>query len=475
MMLLNHNKALSRDSDNDRTENKYSRSDSAEKQFDKMTRTPVTKLVLTLSVPTIISMLVSNIYNIADTYFVSSISTSASGAVGIVFALMAIIQAFGFMIGHGSGSLVSLSLGERNVERAKKLASSAFFAALVCSGTIAVLGEIFITPLMYLLGSTDTILPYATQYARYILAAAPLMCVSFVMNNILRYEGKAAFAMIGITFGGLLNVALDPLFIFGLKMGVAGAGLATALSQIVGSGMLLSLFLTVKTQSRFHIRYISRNTSDYLKIFRTGMPSLLRQGLNSIAAMLLNNASSVYGDAAVAAMSIVGRVSFVVFAFGIGIGQGLQPVSSFNYGAKLYSRVRKAYIFTLCYGTAVCSVLSTAVLFASDFVIRQFRDDPEVLAIGAPALRAQCVAMIVCMIMQCTNMLYQSIGKSGPATALASLRNGICFIPLIVILPRFFGVDGIIFAQPCADFLAAGISLPFALHFIRTLPPDGNA
>ena len=191
--------------------------------------------------------------------------------------------------------------------------------------------------------------------------------------------------------------------------------------------------------------------------------------------MLLNNASSVYGDAAVAAMSIVGRVSFVVFAFGIGIGQGLQPVSSFNYGAKLYSRVRKAYIFTLCYGTAVCSVLSTAVLFASDFVIRQFRDDPEVLAIGAPALRAQCVAMIVCMIMQCTNMLYQSIGKSGPATALASLRNGICFIPLIVILPRFFGVDGIIFAQPCADFLAAGISLPFALHFIRTLPPDGNA
>ena len=447
-------------------------SEKAEQQFIKMTQTPVTHLVLSLSVPTVISMLVSNIYNIADTYFGSSIGTSASGAVGIVFALMAIIQAFGFMIGHGSGSLVSLSLGAKDVERAKKIASSAFFAALIISGTIAVLGEIFITPLMYLLGSTDTILPYATEYARYILAAAPLMSVSFVMNNILRYEGKAAFAMIGITFGGLLNVALDPLFIFVLKMGVAGAGLATALSQVVSSGLLLSMFLLGKTQSKFSVKYISKKAADYLKICKTGMPSLLRQGLNSIAAMLLNNAAAVYGDAAVAAMSIVGRVSFVVFAFGIGIGQGLQPVSSFNYGAKLYARVRKAYVFTLCYGTAVCAALSTALLFASDFVIKQFRDDPEVIAIGTPALRAQCIAMVVCMLLQCTNMLYQSIGKSGIATVLASLRSGICFIPMILLLPRLLGVDGIIWAQPAADFIAAAISLPFALRFIIQLPSD---
>lgn len=453
---------------------KTTQAEKAERQYKKMTQTPVTKLVLMLSVPTIISMLVSNIYNIADTYFVSSIGTSASGAVGIVFALQAIIQAFGFMIGHGTGSLVSLSLGGKDVERAKKLASSAFFAALVISGIIAVLGEIFITPLMYLLGSTHTILPYATAYARYILAAAPLMCVSFVMNNILRYEGKAAFAMIGITFGGLLNVALDPLFIFVLKMGIAGAGLATALSQIVGAGLLLSMFLTGKTQSKFSAKYISKDISDYLKIFRTGTPSLLRQGLNSIAAMLLNNASAVYGDAAVAAMSIVGRVSFVVFAFGIGIGQGLQPVSSFNYGAKLYSRVRKGFIFTLCYGTGVCTALSAVVYVAAGFIVRQFRDDPQVIAIGTPALKAQCVAMTVGMIMQCTNMLYQSIGKSREATILASLRNGLCFIPLILLLPAFFGLKGIIFTQPCADFLATAVSLPFALHFIRSLPPDGE-
>ena len=453
---------------------KANASEKAEKQFRKMTQTPVTRLILTLSVPTVISMLVSNIYNIADTYFVSSISTSASGAVGIVFALMAIIQAFGFMIGHGSGSLVSLSLGGKDVERARTIASSAFFAALVFSGTIAVLGEIFITPLMYLLGSTDTILPYATAYARYILAAAPLMCVSFVMNNILRYEGKAAFAMIGITFGGLLNVALDPLFIFVLKMGVAGAGLATALSQIISSGLLLSMFLSGKTQSKLHPKYISGKWRDYLKICRTGAPSLLRQGLNSISAMLLNNAAGVYGDAAVAAMSIVGRVSFVVFAFGIGIGQGMQPVSSFNYGAKLYSRVRRGFLFTICYGTAVCAALSAAVFFAAEFIVVKFRNDPEVIAIGVPALKAQCVAMLVCMLFQCTNMLYQSIGKAGTATVLASLRNGLCFIPLILLLPRFFGVNGIIYAQPCADFIAAAVSSPFILHFIRSLPPDGD-
>ena len=453
---------------------KTHQAETTEQQFKKMTQTPVTRLVVSLSVPTIVSMLVSNIYNIADTYFVSSIGTSASGAVGIVFALIAIIQAFCFMIGHGAGSLVSLSLGAKDVERAKRIASSAFFAALIISGTIAVLGEIFITPLMYLLGSTRTILPYATQYARYILASAPLMSVSFVMNNILRYEGKAAFAMIGITFGGLLNVALDPLFIFVLDMGVAGAGLATALSQIVGSGLLLSMFLAGKTQSKFSPQYVSGRISDYLKIFRTGTPSLLRQGLNSISAMLLNNASAVYGDAAVAAMSIVGRVSFVVFAVGIGIGQGLQPVSSFNYGAKLYSRVRKGFIFTIFYSTAVCTVLSTAVFLAADFVVRQFRDDPEVIGIGTPALKAQCIAMVVSMLFQCTNMLYQSIGKSGTATVLASLRNGVCFIPLILLLPRLAGINGIIVAQPCADFLTAAISIPFATHFIRTLPPDGK-
>lgn len=444
----------------------------SDEQYKKMTETPVEHLILRMSAPTVVSMLVTNIYNLADTYFVSNIGTSASGAVGIVFALMSILQAVGFMMGHGSGSLISMKLGSKDVNSAKRLASTAFFTALILGVIIALLGLVFLNPLMYLLGSTDTILPYASSYARFILAAAPMMVVGFVMNNILRYEGKAAFAMIGLTFGGVLNMALDPLFIFGMNMGIDGAGLATAISQTVSSIILLSMFLRGKTQSEFNIKYISKNPYEYLKIFRTGLPSMLRQGLNSIAAMMLNNAAAVYGDAAVAAMSIVGRVSFIIFAVGIGIGQGLQPVSSFNYGAGLYSRVRKAYFFTVAYGTSVCTVLSAIGLFAADVIVRQFRDDPQVIAIGVPALRAQCIACCVIVLYQCTSMLYQSVGRSVGAAVLASLRSGVCFIPLILLLPLLFKTSGIIWAQPISDILSALITLPFIVHFMGTLPED---
>ncbi|MBQ1412156.1 MAG: MATE family efflux transporter [Clostridia bacterium] len=449
--------------------------DSQAAQYQKMTGTPVEQLVFRMSIPTVISMLVTNIYNLADTYFVSSIGTSASGAVGIVFALMAILQAVGFMMGHGAGSLISMKLGARDLPAARKLASTAFFTALALGVSVSLTGLLFLRPLMMLLGSTPTILPYASRYAVFILLAAPMMVTSCVMNNILRYEGKAAFAMVGLTFGGVLNIALDPLFIFGLKLGITGAGLATALSQTVSAGLLLSVFLRGKTQSTFRLRDLSRQPGDYLRIFRNGMPSLLRQGLNSIAAMLLNNAAAVYGDPAVAAMSIVGRASFLIFAVGIGIGQGLQPVSSFNYGAGRYSRVRRAYLFTLAYGTSVCAVLSTVGLLSADSIITAFRDDPAVIAIGVPALRAQCLASYLCVIFQSTNMLHQSVGRSNAATVLASLRNGVCFIPLILLLPRLLGITGVMWAQPCADFLASVVSIPFLLHFITTLPPDTPA
>lgn len=444
----------------------------SEAQFKKMTETPVEKLVFSLSIPTIISMLVTNIYNLADTYFVSRLGTSASGAVGVVFALMAVLQAVGFMMGHGSGSLISLHLGAKDTESARRLASTAFFTALALGGTIGLLGEICLRPLMRLLGSTSTILPYAQSYARWILAAAPLMVVSCVMNNILRYEGKAALAMVGLMSGGLLNIALDPLFIFYFKLGVNGAGAATALSQAVSAGILLSVFLRGKTQSEFRLRYVSRRPDELLSIFRNGAPSLLRQGLNSAGAMLLNHAAGVYGDPAVAAMSIVSRVCFLIFAVGIGIGQGLQPVSSFNYGAGRFSRVKKAYLFTLAYGTTVCTVLSVAALLASDGIVRRFRDDPAVVAVGTPALRLQCLACMLCVLFQSTNMLHQSVGKSGSAAFLASLRNGVCFIPLILVLPRLMGIYGVMAAQPAADLLAALITLPFGLAFVMKLPKD---
>ena len=275
--------------------------DRSAEQFRKMTETPIPKLILSLAAPTILSMLITSIYNLADTFFVGQISTSASGAVGIVSSLMAILQALGFMLGHGSGSIISRSLGSQNTDAATRFASTSFFTALVFGGIITAAGLLTLPDFMMLLGSTETILPHACAYARYILLAAPIMMSSLVMNNILRYEGKASFAMIGLVTGGLLNIALDPLFIFGLGMGTAGAGLATALSQTISFCILLSMFLRGKTVSQFRITAVTRSPAEFGTILMTGMPSFGRQGLNSIGGMLLNIAARGYGDAAVPA------------------------------------------------------------------------------------------------------------------------------------------------------------------------------
>lgn len=314
--------------------------DRSAEQFRKMTETPIPKLILSLAAPTILSMLITSIYNLADTFFVGQISTSASGAVGIVSSLMAILQALGFMLGHGSGSIISRSLGSQNTDAATRFASTSFFTALVFGGIITAAGLLTLPDFMMLLGSTETILPHACAYARYILLAAPIMMSSLVMNNILRYEGKASFAMIGLVTGGLLNIALDPLFIFGLGMGTAGAGLATALSQTISFCILLSMFLRGKTVSQFRITAVTHSPAEFGTILMTGMPSFGRQGLNSIGGMLLNIAARGYGDAAVAGMSIVSRIFMFIISVAIGTGQGFQPVAGFNYGAKKYHRVR---------------------------------------------------------------------------------------------------------------------------------------
>ena len=448
--------------------------DRSAEQFRKMMETPIPKLILSLAAPTILSMLITSIYNLADTFFVGQISTSASGAVGIVSSLMAILQALGFMLGHGSGSIISRSLGSQNTDAATRFASTSFFTALVFGGIITAAGLLTLPDFMMLLGSTETILPHACAYARYILLAAPIMMSSLVMNNILRYEGKASFAMIGLVTGGLLNIALDPLFIFGLGMGTAGAGLATALSQTISFCILLSMFLRGKTVSQFRITAVTHSPAEFGTILMTGMPSFGRQGLNSIGGMLLNIAARGYGDAAVAGMSIVSRIFQFVLSVAIGVGQGLQPVAAFNYGARRFARVRKAAIFTISTAFVFMAVLNSLCWFNAEPLIRLFRDDPEVTAVALPALRYQCVAMFLQPVIIVTNMMFQSIGKSGRATFLACCRQGVCFIPLILTLPRIWGLSGIELCQPIADGLTFCISVPFLLPFLKELKEQGD-
>ena len=443
--------------------------DRSAEQFRKMTETPIPKLILSLAAPTILSMLITSIYNLADTFFVGQISTSASGAVGIVSSLMAILQALGFMLGHGSGSIISRSLGSQNTDAATRFASTSFFTALVFGGIIAAAGLLTLPDFMMLLGSTETILPHACAYARYILLAAPIMMSSLVMNNILRYEGKASFAMIGLVTGGLLNIALDPLFMFVFGLGTAGAGIATALSQSISFCILLSMFLRGKTVSQFRITAVTRSPAEFGTILMTGMPSFGRQGLNSIGGMLLNIAARGYGDAAVAGMSIVSRIFMFIISVAIGVGQGLQPVASFNYGARKYRRVRQAAIFTIEAAFCMLVVLVGLCWVNGDALIRLFRDDPAVTAVALPAFHYQCLAMLLQPIIVVANMTFQSVGASGRATFLACCRQGVFFIPLILILPRTHGLFGVEICQPIADVLTFLVSLPFLIAFLQQL------
>ena len=442
-------------------------------QYDKMTKQPVGSLVITLGIPTTISMLVTNIYNMVDTMFVGKLGTSASGAVGIVFGFMSILQAFGFLFGQGAGSIISRRLGNKDEDSASVVASTAFFSSMFMGLLIGILGTVFNTKMVYLLGSTDTILPYAKTYSLFIMAAAPFMTSTFTMNNILRFEGKASLSMVGLMTGAILNMVGDPILMFGLDMGIAGAGLSTAISQFISFCELLSMFLSGKTQSKLSVRKITREFNVLFDIVATGFPSLVRQGLQAVSTMILNQQARIYGDAAVAAMSIVSRISFFIFAVGLGIGQGFQPVCGFNYGARKFSRVKEAFSFTLVAGEVLLGMFAVAGLLFSNQAIAVFRDDAEVIAFGTPALRYQCMALFLNPLIVLSNMTLQSTGQRAWATFLSMMRSGLYLIPMIYILTYTMGARGIQLAQPVSDVLAFATALPVIVNFIRKLPEDG--
>ena len=412
---------------------------SEEKQYRKMTEEPVCRLIMKLGLPTTISMLITNVYNMVDTWFVSRLGTSATGAVGIVFGLMAIIQAFGFMFGQGAGTNISRALGAHKKER----------------------------------GSTETILPYARIYAFYVLLSAPAMATGCVMNNILRYEGYASLAMVGLVSGGVLNMAGDAFFMFGLHMGVRGAALSTMISQYISFGILLYFLLCGKTQSSLSIRYFTKKASVFGSILASGFPSMVRQGLASISTMVLNAQAAVYGDAAIAAMSVVSRIFMFIFSVALGIGQGFQPVSSFNYGARKYTRLRKAFWFTLFFGLANMVVFTEVVFVFRSKIIMQFLSNQDAYDIAYYALVIQCASQVAVPFSVCANMLFQSIGKAGRATILATFRSGSIYIPVLLILGTLFGLRGIQWTQPATDILASAISMPIAVVFLHKLPKDG--
>ena len=437
------------------------------RQYRKMTETPVEKLVAALAVPTVLSMLVTNIYNLVDTAFVGTLGNSASGAVGVVFGFMSILQAVAFMCGQGAGSVMSRSLGHKDDETATRYTSTGFFLSLILGVLIGLFSLLFLNPLVYALGSTDTIAPYAKTYIFWIILAAPFMSSSLTMNNLLRYEGRAKLGMLGLMTGGVLNIAGDAILIFGFQLGVEGAGISTAVSQFISFLILLYMFLSGRTQTKIRISCVDWHLKTVGNIAATGFPSLLRQALNSVATILLNSHASVYGDAAVAAMSIVSRISFFVMALAIGIGQGFQPVSSFNYGAAKYDRVKRAFWFTFGLSEILLILTVIPVYIFAEPLIRVFRDDAEVADLALRALRLQAVTLVTVPITMVTEMGFQSTGQRVLAAVSSSMRSGVVFIPVLLVLARVRGMAGIQEAQPVAFVIAFFISLYMSRIFMK--------
>ena len=443
-----------------------------QQQYRKLVMTPVEQLIPRLAVPTILSMMITMIYNLVDAYFVGRLGTSASAAIGVVLGVQSIFQAFGFMMGHGAGSQISMRLGEGDREAADRLFSTAFFHALVISVIVSALGLTGLEPLMRLMGSSDTILPFSRNYGFYILISGPALVGSCVLNNVMRYEGRAVLAMVGLVTGGVLNMIGDPILMFGLGLGIDGAGLSTAISQYISFGILLYMVFSKRTISRLSLRCRSNDPAVTLTIMRVGLPSLIRQMLNSISTITLNHCAMPYGDAAIAAMAIVGRIVMFIGSAMIGLGQGFQPVSAYNYGARKFARLRRSFFFTVRTGLSVLGVLALIGFLFPAPVVRLFRDDPQVVKIGARALRFQCVAVIMQPFSVTTNMMFQSIGRSREASFLALLRSGLYYIPLLIILPLFMGLTGIQSAQMFSDILTTLTCIPFVARFMRETPEE---
>ncbi len=461
------------------------------KQFVKMTQTRMSKLIISLGIPTTLSMMVTSLYNLADTYFVSLLKNDAiTAAASNLLALMSIIQAIGFTFGMGSGNLVSRLLGKRDREGADKVFSSTLVVSCICGLLILGLGFAFFTPMLKLLGCKDAAtLMHAKDYAKWLLVAAPFMCMSFVLNNVLRAEGKAVLSMIGLVAGAVINVVLDPILIlnkgllpFGAGLGIEGAAIATCTSQVISFGVLLFMFLSRKTIVRFRFKSISRKFTVYKDVLATGFPSFCRQILASLCTVFLNNAAydcgiAKYGtveggSAAQTALGVVNKVFMLAFSLSLGIGQGYQPVLGYNYSAKRFDRVKSAYLFTLVFSTIIMTVFATVCAIFAKQVVGIFNVSPMAKEIGALSLRLQCICMPLLPLNFMAGLTYQSVGNKALASLLSVSRQGLFYIPAVLILPEILGLLGVQMCQSVADAFAFVFAIPFTFMFFNTLKKE---
>ena len=440
-----------------------------EEKYKYLTQSNIEPLIIKMAIPTIISMLTTSFYNMADTFFVSKINTQSTAAVGIVFSMMAIIQAIGFFFGHGSGNYISIKLGAKDTLEASKMAATGFVSAMIVGFIILIFGIIFINPLAHILGSTNTILPYSKTYMKYILIGAPYMTASIVLNNQLRLQGNALFAMIGLISGAIINIILDPIFIFYFDMGIKGAAVGTIISQFISFCVLL-VGTNVWGILPIKLKDFSPSLDKYKAIIVGGLPSLCRQSISSFSTAFLNTSASFFGDAAIAAMSIVNRVAMFANSAIIGFGQGFQPVCGFNYGAKKYDRVIHAFYFCVKISTIVLIIFAVIIFTNSNAIVNLFnKEDDALFSVANSALRYQALTLPLWGLITLSSMILQTTRKTIRASILALAKQGIFFIPIVYILPKFLGLFGIEIAQPLADLFTFIISIPLGYSIIREM------
>ncbi len=434
-----------------------------------LTETPIPQLIVKLSIPTIISMLVTGIYNSADTYFVGRISTEATAAVGVVFSVMAIIQAMGFFCGQGSGNYLSRLLGAGNMKKANEIAATGFAMALLLGSIVAIIGNLNVHSIASMIGASEASMNDTIAYLRIILLGAPFMMGQFVINNQLRFQGSAMYAMVGLLCGAVMNIGLDPLLMFGFGLGIKGAAIATVAGQMT-SFIALLIGSSKGENIRLSVMNVRLNIHNILEICNGGLPSLIRQGMAAIATVLLNRVALAYGgDAAIAGMSIVTRILMMLSSVLIGFGQGYQPVCSYNYGAGRYDRVKEGFWFCLKYGTIMMTIAAIICIIPSSLIVAWFRNDPEVVAVGSRALRWQASVLPLLALSTLTNMMLQATGKGLQASITSSARNGLFFIPLILILPRILGLTGVVMTQAIADICTVCLCIPIVAKELRKM------
>ncbi len=443
---------------------------SPEQRRNMLLNEPISTLIPKMAIPTIVAFLINSIYSLADTYFVSSLGTNATAAVSVNASLDQLIMMCGSLLAVGANSYIARLLGEGNEKKASQVLSTAFFTAFGFGAILSVIGLTFMHPMVRLLGATPTCEQYAIDYATYVLYAAPFMASSFVMNQCLRSEGSATLSMVGMGFGGILNVVLDPIFIFYFDMGVAGASLATAISKWVSFAILIFPYLTKRSLLHLHIRNFYPSRDIIVKVISVGSSSFFRSGLSVVAAILLNSIAGSISDSVLAAVGVCNKVMMFPFSIILGFGTGFQPVAGFNWGAKRFDRVHESYRFcskVAFIGATIMAVLVT--VFADTLVVLFAGTDEEMRRIGVICMISQCIALPIHAWVAIVNMLCSGLGNAKGALALSTARQGSCFLPILYPLAWVFGAYGIACVQALADVLTLVLAVPILRSMRKTI------